>query len=60
MSVSGFDDKFLFYGFLPKKEKELSEVLNKIKNFEYTLVFFIQSVRINYYIKAFKDYFGKS
>ena len=57
MSVSGFDDKFLFYGFLPKKEKELFEVLNKIKNYEYTLVFFIQSVRINYYIKAFKDYF---
>ena len=57
MSVSGFDDKFLFYGFLPKKEKELSEVLNKIKNYDYTLVFFIQSVRINYYIKAFKDYF---
>ncbi len=57
MSVSGFDDKFLFYGFLPKKEKELSEVLNKINKFEYTLVFFIQSVRINYYIKAFKDYF---
>ena len=39
MSVSGFDDKFLFYGFLPKKEKELSEVLNKIKNYDYTLVF---------------------
>ena len=57
MSVSGFDDKFLFYGFLPKKEKELSEVLNKIKNYDYTLVFFIQSVRINYYIKAFKYYF---
>ena len=23
MSVSGFEDKFLFYGFLPKKDKEL-------------------------------------
>ena len=29
MSVSGFDDKFLFYGFLPKKERELESVLKK-------------------------------
>ena len=25
MSVSGFEDKFVFYGFLPKKEKELKK-----------------------------------
>ena len=25
MSVSGFSDKFLFYGFLPKKEKEFEK-----------------------------------
>ena len=28
MSVSGFDDKFLFYGFLPKTENELNKVLS--------------------------------
>ena len=27
MSISGFDDKFIFYGFLPKKEKELNNEL---------------------------------
>ena len=57
MSVSGFDDKFLFYGFLPKKEKELSEVLNKIKNYDYTLVFFIQSVQVKTFINKRKFYF---
>ncbi len=25
MSISGFKDQFLFYGFLPKKEKELEK-----------------------------------
>ncbi|OUW73833.1 MAG: 16S rRNA (cytidine(1402)-2'-O)-methyltransferase [Pelagibacteraceae bacterium TMED216] len=57
MSVSGFDDKFLFYGFLPKKDKELGEVLKKLKDYNYTLIFFIQSVRMNYYLKAFKAIF---
>ena len=28
MSVSGFSDKFLFYGFLPKKLNELTKVLD--------------------------------
>ena len=27
LSVSGFSDKFLFYGFLPKTENELEKVL---------------------------------
>ena len=53
MSVSGFDDKFLFYGFLPKKEKELSEVLNKIKNYDYTLVFFYSKCKDKLLYKSF-------
>ena len=41
MSISGFDDKFLFYGFLPKKENELIKVLKKVKDLDFALVFFI-------------------
>ena len=32
MSISGFKDQFLFYGFLPKTEKELEKVLSSILN----------------------------
>ena len=32
MSVSGFDDKFLFYGFLPKKINELNTVLSSLSD----------------------------
>ena len=28
LSVSGFSDQFLFYGFLPKTENQLEKVLN--------------------------------
>ncbi len=59
ISVSGFSDQFLFYGFLPKKDKELDEVLNLLTNFNYSQVFFIPAVRINFYIKKFKKFFSE-
>ena len=40
MSVSGFEDKFIFYGFLPKKLSELEKVLSNLKKLQYSLVFF--------------------
>ncbi len=58
-SMSGFDDKYFFYGFLPKKEKEIEKVLINLKNYNFCIVFFIPSVKINYYIKFFKKYFGE-
>ena len=36
LSVSGFKDQFLFYGFLPKNENELVKVLNSLSNNTYT------------------------
>ena len=56
-SISGFDDKYFFYGFLPKKEKEIEKVLINLKNYDFCIVFFIPSIKINYYIKFFKKYF---
>ncbi|MEC7099897.1 MAG: 16S rRNA (cytidine(1402)-2'-O)-methyltransferase [Pseudomonadota bacterium] len=58
MSVSGFSDKFLFYGFLPKKEKELEKLFSSLSLFEHTLVFFIPAVNINFYFKVLKKYFS--
>ena len=57
MSVSGFKDKFLFYGFLPKTINELEKVLSSLSNNNFTQVFFIPSKKINFYLKSFKKYF---
>ena len=39
LSVSGFNDQFLFYGFLPKTENELKKVLSSLSLNEYTQIF---------------------
>ena len=57
MSISSFEDKFIFYGFLPKKEKELEITLKKLSKVDFSLVFFVPSIKINFYIKFFKKYF---
>ena len=57
MSVSGFDDKFLFYGFLPKKERELESVLKNLSNYKFSQVFFIPALKISFYVKKIQKYF---
>ena len=58
MSVSGFNDQFLFYGFLPKTEKELEKILSILSQYSFSQVFFIPSIKINFYLKKFKQYFS--
>ena len=58
VSVSGFKDQFLFYGFLPKTENELEKILSALSKNEFTQVFFAPSNKINFYIKSFKKYFS--
>ena len=57
VSISGFSDKYLFYGFLTKKENELNNVLKSLRNLDYSIVFFIPASKINFYISQFKKYF---
>ena len=57
-SISGFDDKFLFFGFLPKTENKLIKILNDLKNLDFAIVFFIPGIKINFYIKFFKEFFS--
>ena len=58
MSISGFEDKFIFYGFLPKTEKELEKILINLKNFDFSLIFFVPGIKINFYLKSFKKHFS--
>ena len=57
VSISGFSDQYLFYGFLTKKENELENIFKSLNNFNYSIVFFIPASKINFYISQFKKYF---
>ena len=57
VSVSGFNDRFFFYGFLPKTENDLIKTLNSLKNLDFSIVFFVPGIKVNFYLKFFKEYF---
>tara|TARA_B100000963_G_scaffold353269_1_gene367716 strand:+ start:418 stop:1257 length:840 start_codon:yes stop_codon:yes gene_type:complete len=57
LSISGFNDQFLFYGFLPKTENELEKVLTSLSENIYTQIFFAPANKINLYIKKFKKFY---
>jgi len=57
VSISGFSEKFIFYGFLPEKKQSLISVFNKISKSGETFVFFISSKKINKIIPELKKNF---
>jgi len=57
MSVSGFNDQFLFYGFLPKTNNELEKIFSEICNLNYSQVFFVPSIKINFYLNKIKKFY---
>jgi len=59
VSISGFSDKFFFYGFLPEKKQQIIDELKRLSEFSSTLVFFIPSKKINKIIPEIKKHFGK-
>ena len=59
VSVSGFKEKYLFYGFFPEKEKVIKEELERLSNLNFCLVFFISPKKINKIIPHLKKYFKK-
>ncbi len=56
-SVSGFGEKFFFYGFLKNTENQIENEIKKIRDIPYAIIFFIPSNKINKIIKFFKMYF---
>ncbi len=57
VSVSGFNEKYLFYGFFPEKEKIIKEELEKLSTMNFCLVFFVSPKKINRIIPHLKNYF---
>jgi 16S rRNA (cytidine1402-2'-O)-methyltransferase len=57
VSVSGFSEKFFFYGFFPEKLKTLNEDLLSLSQINCSIVFFISSKKINKIIPFLKKNF---
>ena len=58
VSISGFSEKYFFYGFFPEKNNRLKEDLEKLANLDGCIVFFISPRKFNRSIKDIKNYFS--
>ena len=58
VSVSGFSQKYFFYGFLPKKMKDLKNDLKNLSNINCSIVFFVSPNKVNNSIEYFKTFFS--
>ena len=57
VSISGFSEKFFFYGFLPEKKQNLINELKKCSSFDGSFVFFVSPKKINKIIPELKKIF---
>ena len=57
VSISGFSEKYFFYGFFPEKNSKLKEDFEKLSNLNSCIVFFISPRKFNRSIKDLKHYF---
>ena len=58
VSISGFSEKFIFYGFLPEKKQAIANAFNKISKFNDSCVFFVSSKKVNKIIPELKKNFS--
>ena len=57
ISISGFSEKFFFYGFFPEKKKILEEDLQNLSLLNSSIVFFISPNKIQKIIPSLKFFF---
>ena len=57
VSISGFDEKYFFYGFFPEKNIKLKEDFEKLASLNSCIVFFISPRKFNKSIKDIKYHF---
>ena len=58
VSVSGFSEKYYFYGFFPEKQKNIKNDLEDLSKIDSSIVFFISPNKINKIIVHLKKYFA--
>ncbi len=58
VSISGFNEKYFFYGFVPEKKNRLKEDFEKLSTLDISLVFFISPRKFNKCVQDFKHYFS--
>jgi len=58
VSISGFSEKYYFYGFFPQKNKDLKQDFKILSNLNSSIVFFISPQKINKAIGFIKDFFS--
>ena len=47
ISISGFSEKFFFYGFFPEKKKLLDENLKRLSGLDSSIIFFVSAKKVN-------------
>ena len=58
VSISGFNEKYFFYGFFPEKNNKLKDDLEKLSNIDSSIVFFISPRKFNKSVKNIKHFFS--
>ena len=57
VSISGFSNKFFFYGFFPEKQKEIENDFKDLSKIDSSIVFFVSPKKINKIIPFIKKNF---
>ena len=57
VSISGFNEKYFFYGFFPEKNNRLNEDFEKLSKISGSIVFFISPKKFNRSVKNIKQFF---
>ncbi len=57
VSISGFSDKYYFYGFFPDKNSEINENFENLSKINSSIVFFISAKKFNKSKSIIKKYF---
>ena len=58
VSISGFNEKYFFYGFFPEKNNKIREDFEKLSNLDSCIVFFISPRKFNRSVKDIKLHFS--